>query len=295
MAAVQLELKHPADKNEKPKVLCVVQVDHQPELVVVASESWLKFCNTPLLYGTKSESSRDLIAKSSSTDTVSMEIIPNTASRAGYKRLITVLKYVKKIMSPRARNSSENTSPQWLLLTEVCTFVVMSNLQRLLSTMTPDRPHYLGHALSSLGDQDPVPWNQLLAGVVLSRGAVEVLLKAVDEKKFADLGSDTNYHEDALLGRMLGQLDVHPVDTRDSQGYPRFLSLSVQQLFDPLEQAKSKFFWKSSWFHLDQKDVCCSREVTSFRVYNKIDILYLEYAINRLVLKQPTNISRTHT
>jgi len=121
----------------------------------------------------------------------------------------------------------------WFLKVEINTFVVMENLRYFVSSLDPSTPFYFGHTLSStLGTS----YNSAAAGILLSRGAVVQLQKAVGKGVCASDGSSSS---DVQLGSCLAKISIYPQDTRDANGHARFLP------FDPESHLLEKH---TSWF-----------------------------------------------
>lgn len=84
----------------------------------------------------------------------------------------------------------------WVLFVRDDTFCVPENLRRLVASLDATLPWYLGHAVELWG----VDYNAAGAGFVLSRGALNLLMKAFPDDSACQKGGKYFKQEDYYLG-----------------------------------------------------------------------------------------------
>jgi len=142
----------------------------------------------------------------------------------------------------------------WFLKVDIQTFVIVENLRYFVSSFDPSFPFYFGHTMSNTWKMPG--YNSAEAGILMSRGALLQLQKALSEGLCAE---DSSSSSDVELGKCLGKVSVYPRDTRDAHGHARFLpSRPIDHL---LKNHKSSSWFSSLWSKYPIKEVCIASTV----------------------------------
>jgi len=128
----------------------------------------------------------------------------------------------------------------WILKVEINTFVIMENLRYFVSSLDPAIPFYFGHTLSSTWGTS---YNSAAAGILMSRGALVQLQKALAKRVCADDGTSSS---DIELGSCLAKISIYPQDTRDGNGHARFLPFDLQTHLLKKHSSWFSFLWGKS-------------------------------------------------
>lgn len=145
------------------------------------------------------------------------------------------------------------TNYKWVLIVNDYTFSILENLRYFLAPLNSDQDYYLGHTVTFWGHD----YNLGQAGYVLSNGALKKLINKLN--KTQDCSKDLTFwnREDFYLGKHLGQINIHPIDTRDEGGFSTFHPYNWYHAFYPGEG----HYKLSKYPH-----ICCSNKSITFQV-----------------------------
>jgi len=135
----------------------------------------------------------------------------------------------------------------WFLKVDAKTFVIVENLRYFVSSFDPSFPFYFGHTMS---DAWKMYYNSAEAGIVMSRGALLQLQKALSEGLCPEDGSSSS---DVELGKCLAKVSIYPRDTRDAHGHARFLPSSPKgHLLKNQPSSWFSFLWTTSKYPIKE-------------------------------------------
>ena len=166
--------------KSKVHITCVVFVEIEKN-VKAAVGTWLKHCNDFTFYHAKKPHGR----KRDFAPELGVKIIDAESSWDFLCKSILNLWTAKE------------TKLQWLLFVSDDMFVVPENLRQMVAHIDCNDPYYLGHAQYLWGQ----PFNVALAGYVLSKGTVQMLVGNFTSTDKCRLGGKYWKKEDYYLGK----------------------------------------------------------------------------------------------
>ncbi|XP_076030184.1 glycoprotein-N-acetylgalactosamine 3-beta-galactosyltransferase 1-like [Oratosquilla oratoria] len=261
--------------REKVRVLCWVLTypkNHRPVAMHVKA-TWGQRCNKLLFFS--SEEDPELPA---------IKVSQREGRGILWRKTREALKYVY---------THHLDDADWFLKADDDTYVVIENLRHMLKDHSPEDPIWMGCRLKTI-----VPEQGYMsggAGYVLSRKAlVDFVEKAYPYP--LECKQRTGGPEDAVLGKCLKNIGVHPADSRDEEGRSRFFPFPPQaHLFSP-KRKQGAWFNKASYFLIPQGQTCCSPTSISFHyitpqmMYLLDFLIYNFYVYGRQYTKLPPSL-----
>ncbi|XP_037827388.1 glycoprotein-N-acetylgalactosamine 3-beta-galactosyltransferase 1-like [Lucilia sericata] len=163
---------------------------------------------------------------------------------------------------------------EWFLKADDDTYVIMENLRYFLYPYSPEIAIYFGAKFKPYIKQGYMSGG---AGYVLSKEALrKFALEAYDNplncpKLFQS--------EDVQLGFCMENLNVIAGDSRDEQGYERFMPLAVRHL---IPKDTSYWYQNYAYYPPKQNGSCCSPNAVSFHYIKPNEFYVLDYLIYTL-------------
>ncbi|XP_042238160.1 glycoprotein-N-acetylgalactosamine 3-beta-galactosyltransferase 1-like [Homarus americanus] len=165
---------------------------------------------------------------------------------------------------------------EWFVKADDDTYLILENLRYWLHDKDPETPLYYGCHFENI-----VPKGYMSggAGYVLSRGALQAFVQA-------GLRNNTLAHsqgaEDVQMGRFMAAAGVHPGDSRDGNGRPRFFPFVPSDVLVPKAKSFDFWYWQNLAHDHEQGFECCSETTISFHYVSKTLLYTLEFFIYRL-------------
>ncbi|XP_046664458.1 glycoprotein-N-acetylgalactosamine 3-beta-galactosyltransferase 1-like isoform X1 [Homalodisca vitripennis] len=165
----------------------------------------------------------------------------------------------------------------WLLRVDDHTFVVVENLRKLLSEYKSSDALYLGCRFKKYIKQGFMSGG---AGYVLSREAVVRMVQEGLPQEFCS--AKNGGVEDVEMGRCMENLQVVPVDTRDSLGRGRFFPFSPETHLIPDAIKQDSWYWDMIYYPPNMGFECCSDTAISFHGIGHQKMYVMNYLIYHL-------------
>lgn len=176
----------------------------------------------------------------------------------------------------------------WLLITTDHTYAIVDNLRQYLAPVNASTPLYLGRPVHHyfLG-----VYNALDSGIVLSRGAVQLLLaEGVFTSDAACLNIDTGaavYSAtfDAYIGMLLARRGVRPANTLDARGGSRFHPYRPEKHLMPELLSVFDSYWSSNVLPIKGGSDgfgCCSQQAITFTGFTPVTMYFIDYLLYHL-------------
>ncbi|XP_040196808.1 glycoprotein-N-acetylgalactosamine 3-beta-galactosyltransferase 1-like isoform X1 [Rana temporaria] len=243
--SVSEELAH------KVRVLCWIMTSPKnlKTRTIHVKYSWIRHCNISLF-----------MSSTSSDDFPTIGLGTKEGRSELYLKTIRAFQYIHKHYINQA---------DWFLKADDDTYIVMENLNLMLSNYTPDQPIYFGKLFKPFVKQGYMSGG---AGYLLSKEA----LKRFVEGFHSGNCSHRSSVEDLELGHCMEIMGVAPVDTRDSNGRETFHPFPPEfHLTNHLE--KDDLYHDYSVYPVVEGPKCCSDLAISFHYVDAELMHTLEY------------------
>lgn len=212
-------------------------------------QTWAKHCHNVLYMS------------SVKTDFPTVELNVSEGRENLYWKTIRALQYIHEHHLDEAN---------WFLKADDDTFVVIENLQYILSKLDPEKPLYLGRRFSPFISQGYMSGG---AGYVLSKEALRRFVKGFQT------GECTHFStiEDMALGKCMETMKVEPVDTRDMKGRQTFHPFPLDHYI--IRQLPRPRPWHMiyDYYFPNEGPNCCSDFIVSFHYIYAVQQYVLEY------------------
>ena len=208
---------------DQVNVLCLIFVKTSKSTKAIKS-TWSKRCSYTLFYGTFKDDSIPII-----------NYKPSYSSKYFCNILFTIW--------DRHKDKAD-----WLFIAKDDIFAIINSLKYYVCTLDPHQFYYLGRPIKMY--QKPF-YNVLDSGIVLSKGAIEILIKSLINSSFCGnlthpLIGPLHKKFDITIAIILKAHNVFPFDTRDTQLRARFLAYLPQDHILPNKISYYNPFWRNN-------------------------------------------------
>lgn len=245
------------------KVLCMVMASSRNRSRALR-HTWTKHCNEVVFFGKFADRENDRLVRVELLD--GSLLSPRTFCRA-----------FVGLTSSAAKNFD------WLLITTDHTYAIVENLRQYLAPVNATTPHYIGRPVHHyfLG-----VYNSLDSGIVLSRGAVQLLASSVFSSHTACLNIDTHsvvYSStfDAYIGMLLARHSIRPANSLDD-GSSRFHPYRPEKHIVPELISIFDSYWSSNVLPIKGGFACCSQQAITFTGFTPVTMYFIEYLLYHL-------------
>ncbi|XP_014877246.1 glycoprotein-N-acetylgalactosamine 3-beta-galactosyltransferase 1 [Poecilia latipinna] len=202
-----------------------------------------------------------LYMSSVKTDFPTVELNVSEGRENLYWKTIRALQYIHQHHQDKAN---------WFLKADDDTFVVIENLQYILSKLDPEKPLYLGRRFKPFISQGYMSGG---AGYVLSKEALKRFVKGFQT------GQCTHFStiEDMALGKCMETMKVEPVDTRDVKGRQTFHAFPLDHYIIRQLPRPRPWYMIYDYYVPNEGPNCCSDFIVSFHYIYPVQQYVLEY------------------
>ncbi|CAM9302996.1 unnamed protein product, partial [Phaeothamnion confervicola] len=150
--------------------------------------------------------------------------------------------------------------PDFTVVAEEHTFLILENLRCFLRAFEPAMPHYLGHRFPADPPERPTGLNTAAPGFVLSRKAMQQAAAAAQCRAVTARERDS---PSAAVAGCLHAIGVEAADTRDASGAQRF------HVYGPVRETRGEVDDWYRRFHAPEGELpvgtsCCAADTVSF-------------------------------
>ncbi|CAN9504170.1 unnamed protein product [Ophioblennius macclurei] len=178
--------------------------------------------------------------------------------------------YWKTIRAFQYIHQNHFNDADWFLKADDDTFVVVENLQYLLSKLDPEKPLYLGRRFKPFVRQGYMSGG---AGYVLSKEALRRFIQGFSKGNC----THTSSIEDMALGKCMETMKVEAVDSRDVKGRQTFHAFPPNHhVVKQLKRPQPPFLLYDYYPPIDGPE-CCSDFAVSFHYMTAVELYVWDY------------------
>lgn len=165
---------------------------------------------------------------------------------------------------------------EWFLKADDDTYVIVENLKYLCSKYDPEKPHFFGRRLKSntFGG-----YNSGGAGYVFSKETLRRFAKVLQNPSQC---AEKSFAEDVEVGNCLGNVGVHPGDTRDSRQRETFHPFPPEYHLIPGYVSKDNWLYQYNYYPVQDGPDCCADHTVAFHYINPSMMYQMEYFVYHL-------------
>ncbi|XP_017130114.1 glycoprotein-N-acetylgalactosamine 3-beta-galactosyltransferase 1 [Drosophila elegans] len=177
----------------------------------------------------------------------------------------------------------------WFLKADDDTYMIMENLQHLLSGFDPDTPVYFGYKMSRYN----VSYMSGGASYVLSREALNRFMTQAYESEVICPQPKKMGIEDFYMGICMQNVGVHFVDSSqslDGDTKPKFMPLDLENYMSEANTTIPQWLRQMSFSRVETGLTCCSNFSVAFHYASRERMFLYEFLIYHLKIFSPNQI-----